>query len=59
MRSYEIIVTPDAEEDLFEIRDYIADTLMAPEAALHCIEAIRRAMEKSVIHGPERSSRFA
>lgn len=24
MDSYEIIITPDAEADLFEIRDYIA-----------------------------------
>ena len=29
MDSYEIIITPDAEADLFEIRDYITYTLKA------------------------------
>ena len=34
MDSYEIIITPDAESDLIEIRDYIAYTLLVPEVAL-------------------------
>lgn len=33
MDSYEIIITPDAEADLFEIRDYIAYTLLVPDVA--------------------------
>jgi len=32
--SYKIIITPDAETDLFEIRDYIAYTLLVPDVAL-------------------------
>lgn len=35
MDSYEIIITPDAESDLIEIRDYIAYTLLVPEVALN------------------------
>lgn len=46
MNSYEIIITPDAEADLFEIRDYIAYTLMAPEVALNYIRALRAEMQK-------------
>ena len=46
MNSYKIIVTPDAEADLCEIRDYIADTLLVPDVALHYIRAIRREIEK-------------
>lgn len=46
MDSYEIIITPDAEADLFEIRDYIAYTLMAPEVALNYIRALRAEMQK-------------
>ena len=30
MDPYEIIITPDAETDLLELRDYIADTLLVP-----------------------------
>ncbi len=46
MDSYEIIITPDAEADLFEIRDYIAYTLLVPDVALHYIRALRSAMQK-------------
>ena len=46
MNSYEIIVTPDAEADLHEIRDYIAETLLAPDVALNYIRVIRKEMEK-------------
>ena len=46
MKSYEIIVTPDAEADLHEIRDYIAETLLVPDAALNYIRVIRKEMEK-------------
>lgn len=46
MNSYEIIVTPDAEADLHEIRDYIAETLLVPDVALNYIRVIRKEMEK-------------
>ena len=46
MDSYEIIITPDAEADLFEIRDYIAYTLLAPDVALTYIRAIRTEIQK-------------
>ena len=45
MNSYEIIVTPDAEADLHEIRDYIAETLLVPDVALNYIRVIRKEME--------------
>lgn len=46
MKSYEIIVTPDAEADLHEIRDYIAETLLVHDVALNYIRVIRKEMEK-------------
>ena len=46
MNFYEIIITPDAEADLFEIRNYIADTLLVPDIARNYIRAIRHEMEK-------------
>ena len=46
MDTYEIIITPDAESDLFEIRDYIANTLSVPDVALSYIRAIRNEIEK-------------
>ena len=42
MSDYRIIITPDAFGDLVELRDYIADVLLAPETALACIQTIRR-----------------
>jgi len=41
MDSYEIIMTDDATADLIELRDYIAEVLLAPETALSYIRAIR------------------
>lgn len=46
MEHFEIIITPDAEADLSEIRDYIAYTLLAPDVALNYIKAIRKEIEK-------------
>lgn len=46
MYCYEIIITPDAEADLFEIRDYIAYTLLVPDVALNYIRAIRNEIQK-------------
>lgn len=42
MPDYRIIITPDAICDLTELRDYIADVLLAPETALQYIQTIRR-----------------
>lgn len=42
MKSYRIIVTPDAIDNMAELRAYIADILMAPDAALRHIRLIRR-----------------
>ena len=44
--SDEILVTPDAEAGLYEIRDYIAETLLVPDVALKYIWVIRKEMEK-------------
>ena len=42
MDSYKIIITPDAEEDLFELRNYIADVLLARDTARNYIRTIRQ-----------------
>ena len=42
MEPYEIIITPDAEGDLLELRNYIADVLLCPDIALSYIKAIRK-----------------
>ncbi|MBR4425470.1 MAG: type II toxin-antitoxin system RelE/ParE family toxin [Oscillospiraceae bacterium] len=42
MDSYEIVMTPDAIDDLTELRNYIADVLLAPTAALNTVRAIRK-----------------
>lgn len=42
MDSYEIVMTPDAINDLTELRNYIADVLLAPTAALNTVRAIRK-----------------
>ena len=42
MDSYDIIITPDASADLWELRDYIADVLLVPETALSYVQRIRQ-----------------
>ena len=42
MDSYKIIITPDAEEDLLELRNYIADVLLARDTARNYIRTIRK-----------------
>lgn len=46
MNAYEIIVTPEAEADLYKIKDYIAEMLLVPDVALNYVRAIRKEMEK-------------
>ena len=41
MASYKIIVTPDAEDDLVELRNYIAGVLLANDTAANYIRTIR------------------
>lgn len=41
LKTYKVIVTPDAEADLAEIRDYIAYTLMVPETAKDYLEDLK------------------
>ena len=41
MNIYEIIMTPDAIDDLRELRDYIADVLHAPDVTLTHIRVLR------------------
>ena len=45
MDSYEIIMTSDAANDLTELRDYIAYSLLAPDTALSYIQAVRKEIE--------------
>ena len=42
MDSYQIIVTPDAEADLSELRDYIANVLRSPETAHSYLHHLRK-----------------
>jgi len=37
VNSYEIIVTPDVEADLYEIKNYIVETLLVPDVVLNYI----------------------
>lgn len=46
MDSYEVIMTPDSVSDLMEIRNYIADVLLAPETALSYIRSVRKEIAK-------------
>ena len=46
MELYKIIVTPDAAANLAELRYYIANILMAPDAALRHIRLIRTEIAK-------------
>ena len=42
MTQYRIIVTPDAVDDMVELRNYIAEVLCAPNTALSYIRAVRK-----------------
>ena len=46
MKTYEIYITPDAEADLYEIKSYIAYTLLVPDIAIRYIQSIHKEMEK-------------
>ena len=42
MDLYENIITPDAEKDLVELRNYITDVLLARDTARSYVRAIRK-----------------
>lgn len=46
MNIYEVIITPQAEADLREIRNYIDDILLEPDTALDYIDYISEKIEK-------------
>ena len=46
METYDIIITPDAEVDLDELKDYITYELLAPDTALSYIQEIRAEIAK-------------
>ena len=46
MDSYSLIITPDAEDDLFEMRDYITNELLTPDTALRYVQEIRSEIAK-------------
>lgn len=45
MRVYEVVVTPDARDDLAVIRNYIAYRLGSPSSARLTLRSIRRGLE--------------
>ena len=46
MQTYEIIITPDAETDLTELRDYITYELLSPDTALTYTQEIKTEIAK-------------
>lgn len=46
MKRYKVKVTPQAQYQMMEIRDYIAYQLVNPDAAKNTIRAIRDAVQK-------------
>ena len=41
MQTYRVRITRQAQEQLLEIRDYIQDTLLAPQAAADMVAVLR------------------
>lgn len=46
MNTYEVIITPEAENDLWNIRNYIAEILLEPDTAREYIDDIYEKIEK-------------
>ena len=53
MDEYSVIVTPDAEADLIELKSYITDVLLSRETAKNYIQALRKEIG-SLAHMPAR-----
>ena len=52
MQSYDIIITPDAEIDLCEIKDYIANELFSPDTARTYADEIKAEIAKLEYRAP-------
>ncbi|MBQ3265363.1 MAG: type II toxin-antitoxin system RelE/ParE family toxin [Ruminococcus sp.] len=46
MTEYDVIITPDAGADLYRLKEYIANTLNEPQAALKYIKSLRSRIEQ-------------
>lgn len=46
MKSFQILITPDAESDLLELRDYIAEELLSPQVARDYLGFLRAEIGK-------------
>lgn len=46
MDAYQVIITPDAEHDLTELRDYISYVLLVPDTARSYLQTLREAIGK-------------
>lgn len=46
MKTYKIVITPDAKSDIRNIRDYIAEKFFAPKTAKNYIHSIREEIAK-------------
>ena len=46
MINYQIRITPDAENDLLQLDDYISNVLLVPDIALQYVGEIRQAIER-------------
>ncbi|QRV02644.1 type II toxin-antitoxin system RelE/ParE family toxin [Arcanobacterium phocisimile] len=56
MDPHHVIITPDAEQDLTELRDYISYVLLVPDTASNYLQTLRKAISKlsyqAGIHAP-------
>ena len=48
MDNYQVVITPDASEDLIGIKNYIAVTLNEPQTALKYIRSLKEKIESLV-----------
>lgn len=46
MNSFQVLITPDAENDLIELRDYIAEGLLSPQVAREYLRFVRAEIGK-------------
>ena len=58
MTQYRIIVTPDAADDMVELRNYIAEVLCAPNTALSYIRAVRKELASLPILSSPKIKKF-
>ena len=46
MKSFQVLITPDAENNLIELRDYIAEELLSPQVAREYLRFLQVEIEK-------------